>query len=395
VPARHRLGRYADYDAVVVGARVAGAATAMLLGRAGWRVLLVDRAPIGGDTVSTHALLRGGVLQLHRWGLLDAVRASGTPALRHARFHYGDETVALDIRAGDGVDALFAPRRTVLDPLLVRAARDAGVDVVTGVTVEGLVRDRDRRVVGLRAHDADGGRATAYGDTIIGADGASSRVARLVGARASFVDPTASALVYGYWAGLPADGYDWYFRPGAAAGVVPTNDGLANVFVGLPPARLAAARRTVDLAAIHAAVLRDVAPQLARTLETRRREQRLHLYAGRAAHLRTAHGPGWALVGDAGCFADPVTAHGMTDAMRDAELLARSLVTTGSAASYEATRDLLVRPMLELSSAIASFDWDLAELRSLHRGFKAATEDEAALLRDLPPISSAMKGTPR
>ena len=69
----------------------AGAATAMLLARGGLRVLVIEAARRGTDTLSTHALMRGGVLQLHRWGLLDAVVAAGTPAIRATEFSYGDD----------------------------------------------------------------------------------------------------------------------------------------------------------------------------------------------------------------------------------------------------------------------------------------------------------------
>jgi 2-polyprenyl-6-methoxyphenol hydroxylase-like FAD-dependent oxidoreductase len=79
-----------EYDVVVVGARVAGASTALLLARAGARVALVDRAPYGTDTLSTHAFMRAGALQLRRWGLLDEVVAAGAPAVRRTTFHYSD-----------------------------------------------------------------------------------------------------------------------------------------------------------------------------------------------------------------------------------------------------------------------------------------------------------------
>src|SRR4051812_24805282 len=79
-----------DYDVVIVGARLSGAATAMLLARHGVRVALVDRAPLGRDTLSTHAMMRTGVTQLHRWGLLDKVIEAGTPAVRRTVFRYGD-----------------------------------------------------------------------------------------------------------------------------------------------------------------------------------------------------------------------------------------------------------------------------------------------------------------
>src|SRR5215471_6118563 len=117
------------YDVIVVGGRVAGAATAMLLARAGLRVLVIEAARAGTDTLSTHALMRGGVTQLHRWGLLDAVIASGTPAIRATQFTYGDHTETVEIRASEGISALRAPRRTLLDTLLLDAARAAGADI--------------------------------------------------------------------------------------------------------------------------------------------------------------------------------------------------------------------------------------------------------------------------
>jgi 2-polyprenyl-6-methoxyphenol hydroxylase-like FAD-dependent oxidoreductase len=76
----------AAWDVVVVGGRAAGASTAMLLARAGLRVLCVERTRLGSDTLSTHALMRGGTLQLAKWGLLDGVTSAGTPPIRHTLF---------------------------------------------------------------------------------------------------------------------------------------------------------------------------------------------------------------------------------------------------------------------------------------------------------------------
>src|SRR5688572_29646556 len=109
------------FDAVVVGSRCAGAATAMLLARAGQRVLVVDRGEYGADILSTHALMRGAVLQLRHWGLLPRIVDAGTPAVRSTTFHFGADTLLVAIKAKYGVDALYAPRRTVLDPILVDA----------------------------------------------------------------------------------------------------------------------------------------------------------------------------------------------------------------------------------------------------------------------------------
>ena len=165
-----------SYDALVVGARCAGAATAMLMARQGLRVLVIDRAGYGTDTISTHALMRGGVLQLHRWGVLPRLREMGTPAVRETTFHYGDEAIAVAIRPANGVDALYAPRRTLLDSTLVDAAREAGAVVRHGHTLVGLTRDRDGRVCGGTILDAEGRSMAIRSDLVVGADGIGSRL---------------------------------------------------------------------------------------------------------------------------------------------------------------------------------------------------------------------------
>jgi flavin-dependent dehydrogenase len=143
-------------DVVVVGARAAGAATAMLLARAGLRVVVVDRGRYGADTLSTHALMRGAVVQLHRWGLLDRIIAAGTPPIRRTTFRYANDEIEIPIKASHGVDALYAPRRTVLDPILVDAAQEAGAEVRFSTTVTGLSRATDGRVTGVIGVDAAG-----------------------------------------------------------------------------------------------------------------------------------------------------------------------------------------------------------------------------------------------
>ena len=99
------------YDAVIVGARCAGAATALLLARAGLKVLVIERHSRGSDTLSTHALMRTGVVQLQRWGLLDAVVASGAPPIRTTSIQFGRDEITIPIKPAHGVNALYAPRR--------------------------------------------------------------------------------------------------------------------------------------------------------------------------------------------------------------------------------------------------------------------------------------------
>ena len=298
-----------DWDVIVVGARVAGAATAMLLARAGLRVLCVDRSLHGGDPVSTHALMRGGVLQLQRWGLLDALADAGTPPVRRSVFHYGAESDVVSIRPSAGVAALYAPRRTVIDELLVDAAQRAGATVEFGAPVAGLHHDSGGQVSGVvigdrRVDHARGSRRVVRAPLVIGADGRNSLAARTTGAAGGPAGPRTSCFLDGYWADFPSDGYEWFYRPGLTAGAIPTNAGLTYVFVGAPPARieeLVSARS--PLAAFH--LLADPAGIGSRIRAAARAEPVRYVRALPPGYLRPAFGPGWALVGDSGHWMDP------------------------------------------------------------------------------------------
>jgi flavin-dependent dehydrogenase len=372
------------YDAVVVGARAAGAATAMLLARQGLRVLAVDRGAYGTDTLSTHALMRAGVLQLARWGLLGRLEAEGTPRVRRTVFHYDDEVVDVPIKPRDGVPALFAPRRTVLDRVLVDAAAGSGATVRHRVRVIELLRGRGGRIEGARLADEGGGTRAVRAGIVVGADGLRSIVAALVDAPVIVPGRHASANVYGYWLGLDVEGYHWYWGAGAAAGAIPTNGGQVLLFAGVPSERFADVFRN-DVGAGYRHVLGEVAPDLAAQLPGARLVSTLHGSAGNAGYLRRPWGPGWALVGDAGYFKDPITAHGISDALRDAELLARAIARGDEAAlrDYEAARDELSRDLFEATEAIASFEWDNPRLKALHRSLSDAMKREVEALVQL------------
>jgi flavin-dependent dehydrogenase len=368
------------YDVVVVGARCAGAATALLLARAGHRVLVVDRGRYGTDTLSTHALMRGAVVQLHRWNILPGVIAADTTPVRQATFFYDDESVSVPIAPRDGVDALYAPRRYVLDRLLVDAAAAAGADIVYGVRIRELQRSDAGRVTGVALEDEFGRVHRVAARVVVGADGLRSTVARLAGAAAYRVGQHASATMYGHWSGLDVNGYEWYFVPGLSAGAIPTNAGQVCVSVSVPgPAftRLFSHRPNIAFRE----VLSQVAPRLAEQIG-RAGESGLHGFPGHAGFLRLAHGPGWALVGDAGYFKDPLTAHGITDALRDAELLARAIDAGSDAAfvEYQEQRDAASLELFETTDAIASFTWNLTDIRVLHETLARAMSREVKLL---------------
>ena len=384
-----------DYDAIVVGARVAGAATAMLLARRGHRVLLVDRRRPGSDTLSTHALMRAGVLQLRRWGLLDRLIAAGTPPVRRTVMHYGESTETVEIKAKAGVDALYAPRRTVLDSILVDAAGEAGVEVRFGVSADELLRDASGRVNGIAGRDAEGGRFEARARFVVGADGVRSMVAREAGAPIMHQGAGSTAVVYGYYSGFTAPGgaeaYEFFYRPGVSAGLIPTNDGQVCVWVGTSgPRFMAELRSQPDMG--FARMLEETAPEIADRLRSARLEGRLHGFPGLAGFVRQPYGPGWVLVGDASHFKDPISTHGITDALRDAEFLARAIaeaIAGGPAAEnaafegYRETRDRLSARLHAASEAVASYDWTMDNVRERLIEMAKAMSDEVEALVSL------------
>jgi len=371
------------YDAVIVGARCAGAATAMLLARRGLSVLVLERARPGTDTLSTHALMRGGVVQLRRWGLLDRLVEAGTPPVRRTSFHYGDETVTVSVKPAAGVDALYAPRRTLLDRVLVDAAVEAGAEVRFGVDVTDVLRHPDGRVGGVVARDRRGAVKIgaieqARARITIGADGARSLVAHAVAAPIVREGTGSGAVVYGYWSGLDVEGYEWFYRPGVTAGLIPTNDGEVCVFAGAPTPRF---RREVagDVAAWYLRTLKEVTggdPRLDRG------PRQLHTHVGRVGRVRRPWGAGWALVGDAGHVVDPLSTHGITDALRDAELLSEAVVES-NLARYEERRDRAAGPMFAAIDGIASYGWTLPAVRRLLMELSSAMSDEVETLSGL------------
>ncbi len=378
-----------DTDVVVVGARPAGAATAMLLARAGLDVVVVDRSRHGSDTLSTHALMRGGVVQLHRWGLLPRIRAAGTPPIRRTTLHLAAGNVAIDVRPGDGIDALYAPRRTVLDPLLADAAEADGATVRFGFTVSGLLRDGDRRVSGVVGSDRFGRTTQIRARFVVGADGINSLVARQAGAPVDHRGRTAGNYLYRYWGGVETDGYDWAFRPGATAGVIPTNDGLVCVFVGSDVERITS--RDLDT---YSTVLRAASPDIADRVLGGRPHGRMRRFVGRPGLLRRPWGPGWLLVGDAGYWKDPISAHGITDALRDAELSAAAIVeafgspeasATQAMVGYHQLRNRLSRELLDVTERLAGDEWGDDDVGALLLAMSAATVDEVAHLAERPP----------
>jgi flavin-dependent dehydrogenase len=343
------------YDTVIVGARVAGAATAMLMARAGADVLLVDRASLGSDTLSTLALMRGAIGQLDRWGLLDTVVDAGTPAVTRTVFRYGSSETEIETAP------LYAPRRTVLDPIIVSGARSAGVDVHHQTRAVDIGFDIDGRVRSIDL-EQDGNLTTVSTDLVVGADGLRSWVARRLGVPVTRRGRAANASIAAYVAdtGLPTDAYRWEYRTGLTGGAVPTNDNQHVVFVSMQPDRF---HKEVGAGVdkTYHRLLTELDAELAEAVRGGAKIGHVRSWPGHVGQFRKAQGPGWALVGDAGYFKDPGAAHGITDAFRDAQLLAQAS-SSGDFAGYEHTRDTLSAPLFDALERVVDHSWTMQQL---------------------------------
>jgi flavin-dependent dehydrogenase len=389
------------HDVVIVGARVAGAATAMLLARLGHDVVVVDQASFPSDTVSTHAIARSGVVQLRRWGLLEAVLDSGAPAIRQVTFHAGGESVSRMIKHKAGVDLVVAPRRYVLDMLIAAAAQRASADLRTGVTVTGVQRDSRGRVVGISGHDRAGAAIDLGGRFVIGADGLRSQVARAAGAAICQGRPAGGAAQYAYYAGIPWAGMELFAAERSFAGVFPTHQGQACIWVCTPAADAKAARRRAgSREAAFGELLERCAPQLAGQLRHARRTSPVRGMLRQPNQVRQAFGPGWALVGDAGYYRDAITAHGISDAFRDAEFLAVALDQALSPdaeertafARYQQQRDQALREIFDITCRLAAYP-AMPMFIELQKQLSAAIDTEAAALAARPTPGERLLAT--
>ena len=385
-----------SHDVVVVGGRVAGASTALLLARAGLKVALVDRGRRGSDTLSTHALMRAGVLQLSRWGVLDTIVAAGTPAIRHTLFHYPDGAhVDVAIKPRAGVEALYAPRRHLLDRVLVDAAEEAGVQVWHETTVTALRRDAVGRVRGVSARRADGARVDLSAALTVGADGIRSVVADQVGSRIIWQGRAASAVLYRYVEDGPADGYEWAYGSGAAAGVIPTNDGAVLCLRG-HHSRPNAAPAAVGRGAGHGRAARGGRPRCSGPrarcatglpgpgLVRRRRTCPPLMGSGMGAGRRR-----WLLQGPDHRPRHHRRTAGRRAARRTGARRARRPGGTGGGAgSLPRLRERLSRQLFEVTEGVAAYDWDADGIRNLLRRLSAAMGDEVDHLDALSPTAS-------
>jgi flavin-dependent dehydrogenase len=370
------------YDVIVVGARVAGSPTAMLLARKGYRVLLVDKASFPSETLSTHMITVAGSAQMRRWGVLDQVAASNCPPVTNIILDVSFDLFGSFTLTGfpppidDGFAAIYAPKRTVLDKILVDTAVADGAELRENFVVKELLMDGER-VTGIRGQTPGGKSVTEHAQLVVGADGMRSLVARSVDAPMYATTPAGTCGYYTYWSGVPVDSLEFYTRPNRTIVAFPTNDQQSAIFVEWTNDEFHTFR--ADLERNFVQTLEEIAPDLAARVHGGRRVHRFMGTADLPNFFRKPHGPGWALVGDAGFHKDPITAQGITDAFRDAEFLAQAIDTGLSGhqpldialAGYEQRRNETIMPLYEFicdRATLAPFPIEFQQVLAALRG---------------------------
>ena len=381
------------YDAIIVGARCAGASTAMLLARRGHKVLLVDRTTFPSDIPHGHFLHRGGPARLKRWGLLDRVAATGAPAITAMTTDYGDFPLSDRDILVEGAPLGYGPRRHAIDQILVEAAVEAGAELRTGFSVQDYIGD-GTRITGIRGREGPtGALVTEQALVTIGADGRNSRLARTVAPRVRR-DLTAHLLVF-LLLERDTERRDRAVCPGKPGHHrLPLGRWAARRLRRLArgsPSPGASGHRAHFMEAVHAV------PALAGRIRAGQQEERFFGASDLPNFLRRPYGPGWALVGDAGCHKDPFLALGMCDAFRDAELLAEALddgLIAGSRrmnealADYHRERDIATLPAYRLNLHLARTMTLPAEMMSL----RAAVRGDAEATRRYFLVNQGVEG---
>ena len=343
------------YDAIIVGARVAGTATALGLARRGWRILLLDAATFPSDTLSTHLLWSDALREFDHLGILGDILATGAPPIRRFRLSFGEYVNEAPIPHPGDYPPLLSVRRVVLDDLLLNAARRCDrITLREGTTVTDLLREGDT-VVGVRGVVRGQSASFRAGAAVtIGADGRHSLVARQSGAATYDEVPPLLTTYYRYYRDvtpLPQATLEAYRdADGGFCYLFPCDAGYWTLAISFPQAEFDAVRRDHE-AQLHRHITRKHG--LAGRLAGAAAVSPWRGAGDLANFFRVPFGAGWALVGDAGHHKDPITGRGIADALRHAALLTAALdqaqrgqtTWVATLGDYQTRRDAQSRPL--------------------------------------------------
>jgi flavin-dependent dehydrogenase len=272
----------------------------------------------------------------------------------------------------------------ILDKILLDAAVEAGVEVREHFSVEELVTDSDR-VTGIRGRSQGGTSVREEARIVIGADGTRSAIARMVDAPAYNEQPATSCAYYSYWSDVPMQAAELYPRQERMLIAAPTNDGLTLLIAYWPQTAFDQVRADIEGQFIQAL---DMVPILAERFRAGSRVEKFQGSGDLRGFFRRPYGPGWALVGDAGYHKNPITAEGITDSFRDAELLADAIDNSFAGrlsceealAGYEQKRNEAVMPLYQMTCDLAKLEPPPPEMLSLFAALRDNEEQSGRFL---------------
>jgi flavin-dependent dehydrogenase len=367
------------HDAIIIGAGVAGSPTGLLAARAAHKILLLDK-PKATDNPATEIMWTGATAKLDRWGLLEEFQALGAPPLQRVRVDLFGTVLSGSPTGVGGVRDFYVPRRAALDKLLLEEAARVGVEVRQDFEVTEIVRS-GTRVTGVRGKTKSGETVEESAKIVVGADGRNSVVAQAVKAELQKDGPAGCAYYYALWSGVKADSADVTMREGRAYGWAPTHDGLTRVFAAWSEAAFPGSANDVD--GTYQKVLKSD-PRISDLLASGKMEGKiLGTGFGVSAFMRASYGPGWALVGDAGYYENPLAAHGIMNAFRDAEWMAMALDNTfsGRSPAQDALRDFEVNrneaetPLYESAGRRSTLSPSPENIRNLIKALEGKQDD--------------------
>ena len=377
------------FDAIVVGAGPAGSAVAAGLSRAGARVALVERAHHPRPKACAEYASPRIVDELARIGLAAEEWSTDAVPLSGMHLHAGGRAVRIEYADRSGRRPAWGIDRRRFDARLAEHATASGAELREGWAAVG-VSWRGGRVIGVRLRDLGAGREEELrAGWIIGADGARSTLARLLGVERRVTFPRRLGLV-AHHSGVPAltDHGEMHVGDGYYVGLAPTPGGELNVGMALPladGARPAAKRFEAAIAGI---------PAVAERLRETERLTPIRGAAPIGHRVSSVAGPGWLLIGDAAGFVDPFTGEGIHRALRSARAAADAILAGGDVAgAYRRERRRAFAAKTALSWLVQGF---LAAPPLLeHAVARLAERPEAALrlgsaLGDCRPATDAL-----
>lgn len=329
-------------DVVIIGARLAGASAATHLARAGLQVVALDRSSFPSDQLSTHLLFPDGINEIRRMGALPGILAHNptqSPWMELTVNHgKPDESRILERwRPAGPIDYCLCVPRILQDVELVKAARAAGADVRERHRLVEVLW-RGGRACGVRYADPAGRQHDLYADLVIGADGRRSSVAAEVGAFDPYrASRNGRGLVFRY-----ADDPQFGTQAGRTIHQWRDGDSMAFLFPSTPAGRMLMLFMGDAQEAVEA--MRDqeqywehklaTHPGMAERVQGAQNLSGLRATADTTSFFRASSGPGWALIGDAGHFKDPVIGQGQRDALWSGRRLAE-LVSAGFHSAWD------------------------------------------------------------